>query len=155
VTETTRISLIIPVTEPDSKVTSGSDSESVGSVDPYSESGSLQEGKNEKEPKKELPNELKASLGHLRLLLELEILSWRLKKKILQFVFKKIEFYVNVYFTLFSHRKPGSGSVFSKRTGSGSVFNQYNSESLKVAYAKYLISILSDWTSLLSLYVFL
>jgi hypothetical protein len=56
VTETTRISLIIPVTEPDSKVTSGSDPESVGSVDPYSESGSLQEGKNyPKKAKKRAP----------------------------------------------------------------------------------------------------
>jgi hypothetical protein len=43
------------VTEPDYKVTSGSDSESVGSVDPYSEYGSLQEGKNEKESKKRAP----------------------------------------------------------------------------------------------------
>ncbi len=92
VTETTRISLIIPVTEPDSKVPSGSDPDSVGSVDLYSESGSLQEGKklpkkNEKEQKKELPNEPKASLGHLRLLLELEIFYEGLRRK-----------YCNLYF---------------------------------------------------------
>jgi hypothetical protein len=62
-------------------------------VDPYSESGSLQEGKNcpknKEEPKKELSNELKASLGYLRVLLELGNLLWRLRKKILQFIFKK------------------------------------------------------------------
>jgi hypothetical protein len=85
--------------------------------------------KNEKEPKKELPNELKASLGYLRLLLKLRNLLWRLKKKTLQFEFEKLNFMSTL---IWSSKTSGSG-VSKRTTGSGSVFNQYNSESLKVS----------------------
>jgi hypothetical protein len=77
-------------------------------VDP---SGFLQEGKNcpknEKEPKKEL-KVFEASPGAWDLL-------WKLRKKILQYIFLKFEL-MSTLIKFFDHLKPGSG--FTKRTGS-------------------------------------